>query len=454
MKTQAQTILYTLIACLLLTACGGDLSLFPTPQATGFVKLFGGTRDSEGKGMIFQAETGNYTLIGSYGMETPSQENNSSLSYYDMYIAHTDIDGNLKWQMSVGIDSTNPLGFIGYSKLYQMEGVDIVAQSANRWLALANVSPLPDATVQMRRILVVDIKEGQQPDPATDFYYLNSPDFEAIAYDIIGTSDGGFLILGLVAGQNGQDAWLVKLDANLTVQWREPYDYLGQDEYPAAVKELNGGGYALLTSSYNLNTVDFSTVLFFIDSEGNQVDTKNLGSGYVQAVDLEVVGQDLYVLTTVEEDQDSPVNETTARIYRLDQNSLNEEIFGEYTASSNDSIASSLAFATAFDRMPDGSFIVASVSDRAFKDQPSFDPDKVRTSYDYLIQRIEPDGSLGDPNLWPVYIGDDGYDVPSSIRAISNEGGTSGYVISGTMGFGPSGTMALIKLDENGKFSP
>ncbi|MEL7530481.1 MAG: hypothetical protein AAFN10_04195 [Bacteroidota bacterium] len=451
MKKQSKLLILLCIGCLGLTACGGDLSLFPTPQATGFVKLFGGTRDSEGRDMIFQPSTGNYTLIGSYGQESPNKVNNASLNYYDMYIAHTDVNGNLQWQMSVTIDSTNNTGLTGYLKMYQMEGVDIIAASDKRWCALANVSPLPDANIQSNRILIVDVKEGQIPDPETDFYYVNPIDFSATAYDMITTPDGGFLVLGHVERDaNGRDAWLVKLNANFEQEWERQYDFQAQDEYPAVVEALPGGGYALLMSSFeNKVSFDFSAHLFILDNDGNELATKKMGSGYLDAVEMQIEGQDIFVLVTVEDDTENPVSQTVARIYRLDRASLQAEVFAEFGATEG-----SLAFATDFDRLPDGGFIVASVADRLFLDQPSTDSTKFRTSYDYMIQKIEPSGGLSDPQDWPVYIGDSGYDVPASISAITSLGEVEGYVVGGTMGFGPSGTMALIKLDANGDFSP
>ncbi len=449
MKKQSKLFLFLCIGCLSFAACGGDLSLFPTPEASGFVKLFGGTRDSEGRDMIFQPSTGNYTLIGSYGQESPNKVNNASLNYYDMYIVHTDLNGNLQWQMSVGIDSVNR-SLTGYTKMYQMEGVDIIAESDNRWCALANVSPLPDANVRANRILIVDVRAGERPDPETDFYYVNPTDLSATAFDMIVAPGGGFLVLGQVESDNGLDAWLVKLNANFEQEWERRYDIDGQDEYPAVVEPMPGGGYALLFSSFdNGGDFEFNGHFLKLDNEGNEIASTEIGRGYINVVDMKIDGQNIYVLATVEEDTENPVNQTVARIYQLDQASLNAQVFAEF-----DSPEGSLAFATSFDRLPDGGFIVASVADRFYLDQPSNDSSRFRTSYDYLIQKIEPSGGLSDPNFWPVYIGDSGYDVPASISAITSLGQVEGYVVGGTMGFGPSGTMALIKLDANGTFSP
>lgn len=88
-------------------------------------------------------------------------------------------------------------------------------------------------------------------------------DFE-LHEDIKQTADGGFVLIGLTASNDGNvsgnkgatDYWVVKLDMNGNIQWQNNFGGTN-DEYPQNIEQTSDGGY-ILCGSTNSNDFDVS----------------------------------------------------------------------------------------------------------------------------------------------------------------------------------------------------
>ncbi|MCH8924183.1 MAG: hypothetical protein IIA67_13670 [Planctomycetes bacterium] len=73
-----------------------------------------------------------------------------------------------------------------------------------------------------------------------------------IAYAVRQTDDGGYIIAGSTDGQNGQDAWLVKTDANGVLDWAKEFGASGS-ETAFSVQQTDDGGYVLAGSTDSID---------------------------------------------------------------------------------------------------------------------------------------------------------------------------------------------------------
>jgi len=94
-------------------------------------------------------------------------------------------------------------------------------------------------------------------------------------YDIIQTSDSGFLIAGTTRswGAGNYDCWLVKTDSQGNLQWDTTFGDVKED-YCRAVVQADDGGY-VATGYYNLGYDNWRYLLLKVDSSGNQVWNKS-----------------------------------------------------------------------------------------------------------------------------------------------------------------------------------
>ena len=75
-------------------------------------------------------------------------------------------------------------------------------------------------------------------------------------YDMIKTSNNGYILVGRgIDNTNGNsygasDVWIVKLDSNGTIEWRENYGG-SNNEYGYAIKQTTDGGYIIVGDSYS-----------------------------------------------------------------------------------------------------------------------------------------------------------------------------------------------------------
>jgi len=126
----------------------------------------------------------------------------------------------------------------------------------------------------MRKVLIllittVQLAFGQRPD---NYALLLGGDRSDFAKDIINTSDGGFLVAGSTSsfGFENAQAYFIKLDSNIMVEWSAVYG-TEDHEHLNAVVETDDGGYAAVGYTNNVFEGDYDIFLIKIDSDGEYI---------------------------------------------------------------------------------------------------------------------------------------------------------------------------------------
>ncbi|PKL37506.1 MAG: hypothetical protein CVV44_14250 [Spirochaetae bacterium HGW-Spirochaetae-1] len=178
---------------------------------------------------VIQTSDGGYMFIGS--TNDGSFEFNSS----DIWIGKLDTDGHLQWQYRYGhqdsnmddvghsVIETTDGGYIvaGETKAYDVDGTDawIMKMTAAGSIALGGGTPLP-----------------RKAFGGTGNDTVNS---------LIATDDGGIICAGRTNsfGAGGYDAWVIKLDINLSIEWQKTYGTAAGNESASSIKACLDGGY-------------------------------------------------------------------------------------------------------------------------------------------------------------------------------------------------------------------
>jgi hypothetical protein len=212
---------------------GADAWLVKTDAAGNVMwnKTFGGT-GSDSAGSVVQTGDGGYAIAG--------VTNSSGAGSNDFWLVKTDASGNALWNKTyggTGSEYATALVQTGDGG-YALAGVTASygAGSADFWLVRTDAS----GSVQWNKT-----------------YGGASWD---LAIALVETSDGGYAIAGYTGsfGAGSADFWLVKTDANGTMQWNRTYGGTNSD-WASALVATEDGGYALggSTQSFGAGNLDF-----------------------------------------------------------------------------------------------------------------------------------------------------------------------------------------------------
>jgi hypothetical protein len=108
--------------------------------------------------------------------------------------------------------------------------------------------------------------------------YAETDDDGATA--LVQTSDGGYALAGYGLSYGAglpMDSFLVKTDANGTMQWNQTYKRGTDDEYAYALVQTSDGGYALAGDIQNSVTGDLDFWLVKTDGNGNALWNRTYG---------------------------------------------------------------------------------------------------------------------------------------------------------------------------------
>jgi hypothetical protein len=176
----------------------------------------------------------------------------------DVYLAKTDVSGNLEWQQAFGGSADD----YGYSVQQTSDGGYIVAGYTFSYGAGGSDFYLikTDAT-------------GNELWSQT--FGGNSSDD---GYSVQQTSDGGYIITGVTFsyGAGGLDVYLVKTDTNGNELWNQTYGG-SSDDRGWSVQQTSDGGYIIAgnTNSYGAGGDD--VYLIKIDATGNELWSQTFG---------------------------------------------------------------------------------------------------------------------------------------------------------------------------------
>lgn len=180
-----------------------------------FVEQFGGPLGDMARVVV--EHDGGYVLAGS--------TMNASNGEYDMDLVRTDLNGNVLWEQTFGtLNCDHAHGLIALNNNYVLCGSSIQDGRSDHDVY----------------VVITDLSGNEQQS-----YYLGNEGFDQIAYDLIATSDGGFLLCGLTNATTDKrnDVLLMKFSSSWSLEWEQAYAMPGDQEAKHVVE--TGNGYAL-----------------------------------------------------------------------------------------------------------------------------------------------------------------------------------------------------------------
>lgn len=203
------------------TAGGYDFWLVKTDAAGNMEwnKMYGGPQDERAYCVIDTVD-GGYFLAGS--MVVTGQGTN-------FYWIKTDSSGNLEWPGSAG-GSANE------------EARSIVQTSDAGYAIAGHTESGGDADFWLIKINDVGVKQWDK---------TYGGEYDDNAYSMIQTSDGGYAMAGAtnLHGPSYSDFLLVKTDSNGNMQWNKTYDGGAEDDIAYSLVQTSDGGYLLAGSN-------------------------------------------------------------------------------------------------------------------------------------------------------------------------------------------------------------
>jgi hypothetical protein len=255
-----------------------------TGYMTGFNQTYDGTGDDYGSCMVATSD-GGYAITGHNSSSSPFEN-------ADVWLVKTDSAGNEQWTQTYGGTEADRVFSVVQTSDggYAIAGgtASFGAGSSDAWLVKTDAA----GNMQWNQtygginrdvgLSVVETSDGGYAIAGyTESYGAGDMDFWLVKTDAAGneqwnqtyggtahdygqsvveTSDGGYAIAGATTsfGAGDMDFWLVKTDADGTVQWNQTYG--GTDwDYGFSVVESNDGGYAIagITHSFGAGDADF-----------------------------------------------------------------------------------------------------------------------------------------------------------------------------------------------------
>jgi gliding motility-associated-like protein len=281
------------------------------------------------------------------------------------------------------------------------------------------------------------------------------------ARDVLQTADGGFIVLGetnstdggVIAGFGGtKDIWLLKLDANGSLQWQKRYGGNGLD-IGNHIHVLDDGNYMIAASSSstdgdiigNHSSVGYTDgVLLKIDPAGTLLWSKCFGgSKNDELLDIEILNGRIFAAGYANStDGDIPSNQKNYDVWLLAIDKNANKIFSKIYGGSQNDVAYSMA------RGADGTITLA-----GYTTSDDGDVSGAKGSQDYWILNVTTNGLL----RWQNVSG--GSDAEYANTVISDPDG--GYIVGGISystdgdisGAKGKGDYWVIKFTANGQIS-
>jgi hypothetical protein len=274
-------------------------TISPSPH---FCKTIRGPENEWGNSLI-QTSDGGYAIAGtttSFG---------AGLS--DAYLVKLDANGNLQWTKTIGgkdfedgysLIQTSDGGYAiaGTTKSFGAGGDDVyvvkldatgnlqwtktiggkkddvglmsLIQTSDGGYAIAGATTSFGAGLSDAYLVKLDANGTLQWTKT-----IGGPGYE-IGHSLIQTSDGGYAIAGSTQsfGAGGDDVYVVKLDANGKLQWTKT---IGgpKDDWGISLIQTSDGGYAIAGSTQSFGAGNYDVYVVKLDANGNLQWTKTIG---------------------------------------------------------------------------------------------------------------------------------------------------------------------------------
>ncbi|MEX0273487.1 MAG: hypothetical protein AB3N16_03825 [Flavobacteriaceae bacterium] len=253
---------------------------------------------------------------------------------------------------------------------------------------------------------------------------------------VIGTSDGGFAVLGSTNSQDGDvtdatyevsDYWLLKFDTDGVLQWNRTYGGSGEDLGQSLVQTQDGGyiltGYAQSADGDGSNNEGFhDTWIIKVDATGTIEWERSFGfSGHDHSYDiLELDDGYLFVgfldITAARADgydeKGASSRHGVGEFWAIKVDFNGGILWRKYFGGTNNDRAHAVVEA------PDGGFVLA-----GFSESDDFDITNPKGSYDFWVLKINETGEL----VWRNNYGGSGIEIAQDI--ITTDDG--GYIVAG-----------------------
>jgi gliding motility-associated-like protein len=260
------------------------------------------------------------------------------------------------------------------------------------------------------------------------------------AYDIIQTSDGGYIVAGWTGSNDGDvsgnhgwvDYWVVKLSSVGTIQWQKCYGGTSSDQ-GRSIQQTTDGGYIVAGFSYS-NDGDVSGNhypdqadywVIKIDNNGSLQWQKCYGSSrYDAAFKILQTGDGGYIvagITDTENTNDGDVSGNhTGRDYWVVKLSNTGNIQWQKCLGGND-----IDMLHSIDLCPDGGFIVVGSSNSESGDVSGNHPNPNNNSAtDYWVVKLNATGAL----QWQKCLGGTDIDIAFAVKSTPD----GGYIVAGS----------------------
>jgi outer membrane protein assembly factor BamB len=242
----------------------------PPVSALAWSKTYGGTSSDTGTGETVQTSDGGYAISGdTYSFGAGSN---------DFWLFKTDAYGSILWNKTYG----GALGEISGDMCKTNDGGYAIAGGTSSFGAGSQDVYL--------------VKTDANGNMLWNKTYGGSG-YE-YGYHLVQTPDGGYAVTGYTGsfGAGGQDAWLIKTDANGNMLWNKTYGGTATDQGVSLI-QTSDGGYAIsgFTGSFGAGGQD--AWLIKTDANGNMLWNKTYGGNTTdQALSLVQSGDGGYAL--------------------------------------------------------------------------------------------------------------------------------------------------------------
>ena len=224
---------------------------------------------------ISETKDGGYVLAGSAG--------SSDVTEFDGWILKLDSDGNIEWQKTYGagdgrdefwgsIQQTSDGGYITIGTIFIgsccLGGKSLV-------LKLDSEGNIEWEKTYDGAVLRLNSSGGVE---LVKSFNSGSSDFKAVPSSIQETSDGGFIVAGIMIqySTNSIDAWLLKLDPAGNIEWQKSYASYLSDVFES-IQQTTDGGYLVTGSTGIGGGSNPDAWLLKLDSDGNVEWQKSYG---------------------------------------------------------------------------------------------------------------------------------------------------------------------------------
>ena len=223
---------------------------------------FGGAEDDFAHAVV-ETIGGGYVIAG----ETQS----FGAGGRDFWLIKIDAFGNQLWTRTFG----GPADDVAYA----------VAQTSDGGLVVAGSSAQDSGSKTDFLLIKTDslgIQQWSQRYANLGLPGILDSESDDIAYAVRQTDDGGYIIAGSTDGQNGQDVWLVKTDADGFLDWAKEFGASGS-ETAFSVRQTDDGGYVVAGSTDSIDLASNGGADFWLlktDSLGAEMWTNTLGGEF------------------------------------------------------------------------------------------------------------------------------------------------------------------------------